>query len=86
MGKERNVYNVLMLKPEGKSPLGRPRRRQEDVIRIDLRDICWGSVDWIQLAQDRDRWLALVNTVTNLRVLAPRIYLQNEGDRVAQSV
>jgi hypothetical protein len=61
---ERNVYNVLMGKPEGKRPLGRPRRRWEYGIRMDLREIGWGSVDWIQLA--------LVNTVMNLRLLAPR--------------
>jgi hypothetical protein len=72
MGDERNVYRVLIGKPVGKRPLGRPRRRWEDGIRMDLREICWGSVDWIQLAQDRDRWRALVNTVMNLRVLAPR--------------
>jgi hypothetical protein len=71
MGEERNVYKVLMGKPEGKRPLERPRRRWEDGIRTDLREIGWGSVDWIQLAQDRDRWRALVNTVMNLRVLAP---------------
>jgi hypothetical protein len=62
----------LMGKPEGKRPLGRPRRRWEDVIRMELRVIGWGSTDWIQLPQDRDRWRALVNTVMNLRVLAPR--------------
>jgi hypothetical protein len=72
IGEERNVYKVLMRKPEGKRPLGRPRRRWEDGIRMDLREIGWGSVDWIQLAQDRDRWQAFVNTVMNLRVLAPR--------------
>jgi hypothetical protein len=68
MGEERNVYRVLMGKPEGKRPLGRPR---EDGIRIDLREIGWGSVDWIHLAQDRDWWQVLVNMVMNLRVLAP---------------
>jgi hypothetical protein len=72
MGGRRNVYTVLMGKPEGKRRLGRPRRRWEDGIRMDLRGIDWGSVDWIQLAQDRDRWRALVNTVMSLRVLAPR--------------
>jgi hypothetical protein len=72
MGKERNVYKVSMGKPEGKWPLGRPRRRWEDGIGIDFREIGLGSVDSIQLAQDRNRWRALVNTVTNLRVLAPR--------------
>jgi hypothetical protein len=73
MGEERNVYRVLVGKPEGKRPFRRPRRRWEDGIRKDLREPGQGSVDWIQLAQDRDRWRALVNTVMNLRVLAPRI-------------
>jgi hypothetical protein len=72
MGEEKNVYNVLMVKPEGKRPLGRPRRRWEDGIRMALREIGLGSVDWIQLSQDRDRWRDLVNTVMNFRVLAPR--------------
>jgi hypothetical protein len=72
MREERNVCKVLMGKPEGKRPLGTPRRRWEDGIRMDLGETGWGSVDWIQLAQDRDRWRALVNTVMNLRVLAPR--------------
>jgi hypothetical protein len=69
---ERNVYKVLMGMPEGRRPLGRPRRSWEDRIRMDLRKIGSGSVDWIQLAQDRDWWRALVNTVMNLWVLAPR--------------
>jgi hypothetical protein len=56
-----------------KDPLGRPRRKWEDGIRMDLREIGWGSVDWIQLAQDRDRWRAVVNTVMDLQVMAPRI-------------
>jgi hypothetical protein len=64
------VYRVLMGKPEGKRPLGRTRCRWEDGIRMDLRETGWGSVDWIQLAQDRGRWRALVNTVMNLWVLA----------------
>jgi hypothetical protein len=72
MGEERNVYRVLMGKPKGKRPLERPRRRWEDGLRMDLRETGLGNVDWIQLAQDRDRWRALVNTVMNLRVLAPR--------------
>jgi hypothetical protein len=72
MGEEKNVYRVLMGKPEGKRPLGRPGHRWEDGIRMDLREIAWGSVDWIQLAQDRYRWQPLVNMVMNLRVLAPR--------------
>jgi hypothetical protein len=55
-------------KPEGKRPLGRPRRRWEDSIKTDLREIGWGGMDWIDLAQYRDQWRALVNTVMNLRV------------------
>jgi hypothetical protein len=72
MGEERNVYKVLMGKPEGKRSLGRQRRRWEDGIRMDLREIGLGCVDWIQLAQDRDRWRAVVSAVMNLLVLAPR--------------
>jgi hypothetical protein len=72
MGEESKVYRVLMGKPEGKRSLGRPRRRWEDGIRMNVREIGLGSVDWIQLDQDRNRWRALVNTVMNLRVLAPR--------------
>jgi hypothetical protein len=72
MGEERNMYKVLVGKPEGKRPLGRPRRRWEDGIRMDLRKIGLGSVDWIRLAEDRDRWWAVVSEVMNLRVLAPR--------------
>jgi hypothetical protein len=72
MGEERNVYEALMGKPEGKRPLGRPKLRWEDRIRMDLKETGWGSVDWIQLAQDRDRWRVLVNMVMNLRVLGPR--------------
>jgi hypothetical protein len=59
-------------KPEGKIPLGRPRRRWEDGIRMDLREIGLRGVDWIRLAQDMDRWRAVVSAVMNLRVLAPR--------------
>jgi hypothetical protein len=65
---KRNVYRILVGKPEGKRPLGRPRRRWEDNIRMDLRDIGWGGMDWIDLAQDMDQWKALVNTVMNLQV------------------
>jgi hypothetical protein len=72
MGEERNVYRVLMGKPEGKKPFGRPRHRWEDGIRMDLRETGWGSVDWIKLAQDRYQWWALVNTVMNHQVLVPR--------------
>jgi hypothetical protein len=61
-----------LAKPEGKGPLGRPRRRREDEIRKDLRKIGCGGVEWIYLAQDRDRWRAVVSAVMNLRVLAPR--------------
>jgi hypothetical protein len=72
MGEERKVYKVLVGKPEEKRPLGRPRRRFEDGIRMDLRKIGLGSVDWIRLAPDRDRWRAVVSAVMNLWVLAPR--------------
>jgi hypothetical protein len=72
MGEERNVYKVLVGKPEGKRPLGRPRRRWEDGIRMDLREIGLREVDWIRLSQDRDRWRAVVSAVMNLLVLAPR--------------
>jgi hypothetical protein len=68
MGEERNVYRVLIGKPEGKRPLGRPRRRWEDGIRMDLSETGWGSVDWMQLGTGD----GLVNTVMNLRVLASR--------------
>jgi hypothetical protein len=73
MGEERNVCKVLMGKPEGKRTLGRPRHRWEDGISIDLREIGWESIDWIQLGEDRDFCRALVNTVINLRILAPRL-------------
>jgi hypothetical protein len=72
MGQERNMYNVLVGKPERKRPLGRPRRRWEDGVRMDLREIDLGGVNWIRLSQDRDRWRAVVSAVMNLRVLAPR--------------
>jgi hypothetical protein len=72
MGEERKVYKALVGKPEGKRPLGRPRRRWEDGVIVDLREIGLGYVDWIRLAQDRDRWRAVVSAVMNLRVLAPR--------------
>ena len=67
MGKGRGVHRVLVGKPEGKRPLGRPRRRWEDNIKMDLREVRGGG-DWMELAQDRDRWRALVITVMNLRV------------------
>jgi hypothetical protein len=68
MGEKRNAYRLLVGKPEGKRPLGRRRRRWVDNIKMDLREIGWDEVDWIDLAQDRDQWRALVNTVLNLRV------------------
>ena len=67
MGEGRVVHGVLVGKPEGKRPLGRPRRRWEDNIKLDLREV-GGVGDWMELAQDRDRWRALVNTVMNLQV------------------
>jgi hypothetical protein len=71
MGEERKVYKVLVGKPKGKRPLGRPRHRWEDGVRMDLREIGLGGVDWIRLAQDRDQWRAAVSAVTNLQVLGP---------------
>jgi hypothetical protein len=69
----RNVYRVLLGKPERKRPFERPRRRWEDGIKMDLREIGWGGgVEWLQLAQDRDRWRAVVSAVMNLRVLVSR--------------
>ena len=67
-GEGGGVYRVLVGKPEGKRPLGRPRRRWEDNIKIEFQGVGWGDVDWIDLAQDRDRWRALVNALMNLRV------------------
>jgi hypothetical protein len=68
MGDVRGAYNILVGRPEGRRPLGRPRRRWDDNIQMDLREIGFGDVDWIHWAQDRDRWRALVNTAMNLRV------------------
>ena len=68
MGEERGVYKVLLGKPEGRRPLGRPRRRWVDNIRMDLQEVGCGYMDWIGLAQDRDRWQTLVSAVMNLRV------------------
>jgi hypothetical protein len=68
MGERRSAYRILVGKPEGKRPLGRPRCRWVDSIKIVLREIGWDGMDWINLAQDRDRQRALVNTVMNLRV------------------
>jgi hypothetical protein len=63
-----NAYRILVGQPEGKRPLGRPRRRWVDSIKMDLREIGWDNIDWIDLAQDRDQQKALLNTVINLRV------------------
>jgi hypothetical protein len=68
MGEKRNVYRLLVGKPEGKRPLGRPRYRWMDNIRMDLGEVGWGDVDWIGLAKYKNRWRALVNSVLNLRV------------------
>jgi hypothetical protein len=68
MGEKRNAYRILVGKPEGRRPLGRPRRRWVNNIKMDLRGIEWDGVDWVDLAQNRDHWRAPVNTVMNLRV------------------
>jgi hypothetical protein len=68
MGEGRGMYRVLVGKPEGKRPLGRPKHRWEDNIKMDLQEVGWGGMDWIELAQDRDMWRALVSVVMNLRV------------------
>ena len=69
MGEERGLYRVLVGKPEGRRPVGRPRRRWLDNIRLDLQEVGCGYMDWIGLAQDRDRWRTVVSAVMNLRVL-----------------
>jgi hypothetical protein len=68
MGGKRKAYRLMVVKPEGKRPLGRPRRRWVDNIRMDPGEVGWGDVDWIGPAQDRNRWRALVDSVLNLRV------------------
>jgi hypothetical protein len=68
MDEKRNAYRLLVGKPEGKRPLGRPKRRWVDNIRMDLGEVGWGDVDWIGLAKDRNRWRALANSVLNFRV------------------
>jgi hypothetical protein len=68
MGEKRNAYRLLVGKPEGKRPLERPRHRWVDNVKMDLLEIGWGGVDWIGLAEDRNKWRALVNAVMNLRV------------------
>jgi hypothetical protein len=64
----RGAYRILVGRPEGRRPLGRPRRRWEDNIKMDLQEVVWGAMDWIDMAQDRDRWRAVVSAVMNLRV------------------
>jgi hypothetical protein len=66
-GDKRNAYRILVGNPEGKRPLGRTRRRGVDNIKIDPREIGWDGMDWIDLVQDKDQWMALVNTVMNFR-------------------
>jgi hypothetical protein len=68
MGEKLNAYRILVGKPEGKRPLGRPGRRLVDNVEMDLREIGWDGMNWIDMAQNRDQWRALVNTVLNLRV------------------
>jgi hypothetical protein len=68
VGEGRGAYRILVGRPEGRRPLGRPRRRWEDNIKMDLQEVGWEDVDWINKAQDRDRWRAVVNVVMNLRV------------------
>jgi hypothetical protein len=68
MGEKRDAHRILVGRPDRRRPLGRTRRRWEDNIKMDLPEVGWVGMDWIELAQDRDRWRALVNTVMNLRV------------------
>jgi hypothetical protein len=66
MGEKRGAYRIFVRRPEGRRPLGRPKRRWKDTIKMDLKEVGWG-MDWIELAQDRNRWRTLVNAVMNLR-------------------
>jgi hypothetical protein len=68
MGEGKGAYRILVGRPEGRRPLGRPRRRWEDYIKMDLQEVGWGGMDWIDMAQDRDRWRAVGNAVMNHRV------------------
>jgi hypothetical protein len=68
MGEGKGAYRILVGRPEGRRPLGRPRRRWEDNIKMDLQELGWGGMDWIDMAQDRDKWRGVVSAVMNLRV------------------
>jgi hypothetical protein len=68
MGEGRGAYRILVVRPEGRRPLGRPRRRWEDNIKMDVQEVGWGGMDWIDMAQDMDMWRAVVSAVMNLRV------------------
>jgi hypothetical protein len=68
MGERRDVYGILVRRPEGRRPLGKPWRRWEDNTKMDLREVEWEGMDWIELAEDRNTWQALLNVVMNLRV------------------
>jgi hypothetical protein len=81
MGEKRNAYRLLVGKPEGRGPLGRPRRRWMDNIKMDFVEVGWGDVNWIALAQDGDRWRALVNSVLNLFKLTKKIKLRGLSPR-----
>jgi hypothetical protein len=81
MGDKRGVFRILLGKPEGKRPLGRPRRSWEDNIKMDLQEVGCGGMDWIDLAQDMDSWRALVNVARKLRVLSCRLLDINDSSR-----
>jgi hypothetical protein len=83
IGEERGVYRVLVGKPERKRPLGRPRRRWEDNIKMDLQEVECVGMDWIEMAQDRGRWPALVNAVRNFRVPQMRGISRLAANRLA---
>jgi hypothetical protein len=85
MGETRTASRILVGKPEGKRPLGRLRRRWVDNIKMDLGEIGWDGVDWIELAQDRDQWRALVNTVMNLRGSLKLLGCSREAAQLAAS-
>jgi hypothetical protein len=91
IGEVRDAYKILAGRPEGRRPLGKPRRRWEDNTKIDLREIGFGDVDWIHLAQDRDRWRAVVNTVmkcisicSKLRLLSSLLILLFIGNYLSR--